>query len=64
MSQFFDSIVELYNQWTANLYDIWQLPDKEGVLFTAVARWVFIFLAAYILIRCFLSLLFSKNPSE
>lgn len=64
MSQFFDSIVELYNQWTANLYDIWQLQDKEGVLFTAVARWVFIFLAAYILIRCFLSLLFSKNPSE
>lgn len=64
MSQFFDSIVELYNQWTASLYDILQLPDKEGVLFTAVARWVFIFLAAYILIRCFLSLLFSKNPSE
>lgn len=64
MSQFFDSIVELYNQWTARLYDIWQLPDKEGVLFTAVARWIFIFLAAYILIRCFLSLLFSKNPSE
>lgn len=64
MSQFFDSIVELYNQWTASLYDILQLPDKEGVLFTAVARWIFIFLAAYILIRCFLSLLFSKNPSE
>lgn len=64
MSQFFDSIVELYNQWTSSLYDILQLPDKEGVLFTAVARWIFIFLAAYILIRCFLSLLFSKNPSE
>lgn len=64
MSQFFDSIVELYNQWTASLYDILQMPDKEGVLFTAVARWIFIFLAAYILIRCFLSLLFSKNPSE
>ena len=64
MSQFFDSIVELYKQWSSNLYDIWELQDKEGILFTAFARWIFIFLAAYILIRCFLSLLFSKNPSE
>ena len=64
MAQFFDSISELYNEWTSSLYDIWQMKDMEGALFTAFARWIFIILAAYILIRCFLSLLFSKNPSE
>ncbi len=36
------------------------LPD----LYTAVARWVFIFLAVFILLKSFLSLLKSKNPSE
>ena len=64
MARFFDSISELYNEWSSSLYDIWQMKDMEGALFTAVARWLFIVLAAYILIRCFLSLLFSKNPSE
>ena len=64
MAQFFDSISEVYNEWTSSIYDIWQMKDMEGALFTAFARWIFIILAAYILIRCFLSLLFSKNPSE
>lgn len=64
MAQFIKDLTDLAKGWYVNLSDIWAMDDKEAVLFTALARWIFIILAAYILIRCFLSLLFSKNPSE
>ena len=34
------------------------------IMYTAAARWIFIFLAAFIVIKSILSLLRSKNPSE
>ena len=38
--------------------------EESGVLYTSVARWVFIFLALFILLRSIYSLLRTKNPSE
>lgn len=38
--------------------------DNGGIYFTAIARWVFIFLALFILLRSIFSLLRTKNPSE
>ena len=35
-----------------------------AVIFTELVRWVFVFLAAYILIRSIKSLLQTKNPAE
>lgn len=34
------------------------------VLYTGVARWVFVILTIYILVRCIVSLIRSKNPAE
>ena len=38
--------------------------ESGGIYFTAIARWVFIFLALFILLRSIFSLLRTKNPSE
>ena len=38
--------------------------NNVGVLFTAVARWVFLILALYIVIRTIRSLFLSRSPSE
>lgn len=43
-----------------NLKDI----DFGGNLYTLAARWVFVILALYILVRCIVSLIKSKNPAE
>ncbi len=37
---------------------------EGGIYFTAIARWVFIFLALFILLRSIFSLLRAKSPSE
>lgn len=64
LAEFFASVKDVIQGWFTSLYDVWNMQDREAVLFTALARWIFIILAVYILLRCFLSLLFSKNPSE
>lgn len=38
--------------------------DSSGMYYTAMARWVFIFLALFILLKSIYSLLRTKNPSE
>jgi len=38
--------------------------EGSGMYFTAIVRWVFIFLALFILMRSIFSLLRTKNPSE
>lgn len=40
------------------------LAEDGGMYYTAIARWVFIFLALFILLRSIYSLLRTKNPSE
>lgn len=39
-------------------------PDGLGLAYTAVARWIFIALALFIVVKSIASLLKSKNPSE
>ncbi len=41
-----------------------ELPDGTALIYNAVARWVFIFLATFILIRSIVSLLSSRSPAE
>lgn len=43
---------------------VFSATDSTELIYTAIARWVFIFLAAFILVKSILSLLKSKNPSE
>lgn len=60
----FHSIGNLFSAVLDNVGSLFSgdygLPD----LYTAIARWVFIFLAVFILLKSILSLLKSKNPSE
>lgn len=45
----------------------WQVLIKEITfpqVFTGIMRWLFVILAAYILVRCILSLMRAKNPPE
>lgn len=48
----------------SNAEDVAKIAGEDGLLYTAVARWIFIFLAVFILLKSILSLLRSKNPSE
>ncbi len=41
-----------------------ELPDGTALIYNAAARWVFIFLATFILIRSIVSLLSSRSPAE
>lgn len=57
MSDFFSQII-------LDTKYLFTLDNIEGIVYTAIARWVFIFLAIYILVRSIMTLLASKNPSE
>lgn len=71
MENFISFIQNIFHSIGAGLSDLlggisglftadYGLPD----LYTAIARWIFIFLAVFILLKSILSLLKSKNPSE
>ncbi|MDD7511229.1 MAG: FtsW/RodA/SpoVE family cell cycle protein [Peptostreptococcaceae bacterium] len=64
ISNFFEAIGGFFQEAFKNMRDLTQLENGGEILYTAVARWVFIFLALFILIRMILSLLSCKNPSE
>ena len=44
--------------------DIFGIFGEAGQMYTALARWVFIFLALFILVKSIYSLLRTKNPAE
>ena len=46
------------------MLDFFEGNFQLGNLFTELVRWVFVFLAIYILLRAIKSLLKSKNPAE
>ncbi len=58
---FFGGIMDIKEMFS-NLFD--EAAVGGGLLYTAAARWVFIFLALFILVRSIYSLLRTKNPSE
>lgn len=57
IGKFFGSIVE-------NATAVFTATNSFELIYTAIVRWVFIFLALFILLKAILSLLKSKNPSE
>lgn len=64
MEVFFQVISDFFKNIVTNIENLLALENGGEILYTAIARWVFIFLAIFILIRLILSLLSSKNPSE
>lgn len=54
---FFSSIIE-------SIAYVFSATNNSELIYTAIARWIFIFLAAFILVTAILSLLKTKNPSE
>ncbi len=57
IGKFFGNIVE-------GATAVFTATDSVELIYTAIVRWVFIFLAVFILSKAILSLLKSKNPSE
>lgn len=64
LHNFFSSVMSFFSGLTAGITGIFSAEDSAGLLYTAAVRWMFIFLAVFILLKSILSLLRSKNPSE
>ena len=56
----FNAIVEFF----VNIIELFSGADSLEHVYTTAARWVFIVLALFVLLRSIMSLLKSKNPSE
>lgn len=64
ISGIFKSIGEFFTDTLATVQEVFESDYGFELIYTALARWAFIFLAVFILMRAILSLLKSKNPSE
>ena len=60
----FSGIADFFSGLFEGITGVFGAENSAGLIYTAVARWVFIFLAVFILLKSILSLLKSKNPSE
>lgn len=58
------AIGDFFSGLLGGITDIFSVTDSMDLIYTAIARWVFIFLAVFVLLKSILSLLRSKNPSE
>ncbi|MGN0659600.1 MAG: FtsW/RodA/SpoVE family cell cycle protein [Emergencia sp.] len=59
-----DGLKTFFGGLTENVGGFFDSSAGAELVYTAVARWVFIFLAVFILLKSILSLLRSRNPSE
>ena len=59
-----EAIGDFFKGLLGGITDIFSATDSTELIYTAIARWVFIFLAVFVLLKSILSLLRSKNPSE
>lgn len=64
IERIFSSIGDFFTGIFRGAGDVIGMENSGALLYTAAARWVFIFLAVFILLKSILSLLRSKNPSE
>lgn len=64
LSGIFENFIEFLLGIPEGIIEVFKLLEKPEVLYTTVARWVFILLALFILLRAIKSLLKSKSPSE
>lgn len=59
-----ESIKGFFTDISSEISAVGEMEDGGGLLYTAVARWIFIILALFILVKSIASLLLSRNPSE
>ena len=59
-----DSIIDFLKALVGNIGNLFSGVPTIGGIYTTIARWVFVFLAIYILLRAIRSLLSTKTPSE
>lgn len=64
LQSIFNGIGSFFAQIPTYFGSLSSLSGNSGLLFTAVVRWVFIFLAVFIVLKSIFSLLRSKSPSE
>ncbi len=64
LQRIWESIQVLFNDISEGISAVEAMENSGGLLYTAVARWIFIFLALFILVKSIASLLLSRNPSE
>lgn len=64
VERIFSSIGDFLSGIFGAVSDVFGSEHSGALIYTAVARWVFILLAVFILLKSILSLLKSKNPSE
>ena len=60
----FAGLVDFLASIPASVIDTFKSANGFGDIYTAFARWIFILLALFILLKSIMSLLKSKNPSE
>ena len=60
----FGGLVDFFASIPASLLNTFRSANGFGDIYTAFARWIFILLALFILLKSIMSLLKSKNPSE
>ncbi|MCQ2551466.1 MAG: FtsW/RodA/SpoVE family cell cycle protein [Clostridia bacterium] len=56
--------MEFLNGFTSGLSDFIAQNNDIGIIYTAIARWVFVAIAVFVVVRAIRSLLITKNPSE
>ena len=59
-----ESIQGFFNEISDGISAVSEMENSGGLLYTAAARWIFIILALFILVKSIASLLLSRNPSE
>ena len=64
LTKFIEAIKGFFSALAAGISGLSELPEGTRLLYTAVARWVFILLALFVLLRSIISLLKSKNSAE
>ncbi|MDD4377710.1 MAG: FtsW/RodA/SpoVE family cell cycle protein [Eubacteriales bacterium] len=64
VKEFLQNLPIAFQGFTESVREIINTNQSIGILYTAIARWVFIFLAIFILVKSIKSLLQTKNPSE
>jgi cell division protein FtsW len=64
ISTIFNGIADFFQSMFTNISDVASAASDPSAMYTMIARWVFIALAAFVLIRAIVSLLRSSSPSE
>jgi hypothetical protein len=64
ISGILQGIANFFAMIPAGIASVFEATSDFGRIYTAFARWIFIFLALFILLKMILSLLKSRNPSE